>query len=237
MATYAPATHAQLRSSLGHRTGGHHWLLAIGLILLGMIVLGELANTQAPAPVHCRPPACTLPPPRVQPLVDGSTYTSSQYGYSLQYSTQNITPSQVTGSTIAWDATLQDNSEVSWAFTGTNPQGRGAQTIVGDVQANNFPDATLAFTIPGADIGYTPGYGNVYDLTTSPGNGQAVHQRLVVMAAIKRGIAVVVVGLGPYQQTDPQSDGHPSPADTPLVHLGDFQESLESVTWPGDPKL
>lgn len=238
MAAFQPATHADISSLLPHKTRrGHPWLIAIGLIVLGMFILGLVSNAQAPPTVNCSPPRCPLPPPRVQNITDASTYTSSQYGYSLEYSTAHITPSHLTSSTIAWDATLQDNSEVSWAFIGTQPNGRDAQGIVTDAQQNNFPDASLAFTIPNADIGYTPGYGNVYDLTTAPGNGEAIHQRLILIAAVKRGVAVVFVGLGPYRPTTPKSDGHPSPADTPLVHLGDFEQTLKSVIWPGDPKL
>jgi hypothetical protein len=108
---------------------------------------------------------------------------------------------------------------------------------VEDAQSNNFGDATYAYTIPGAQIGYTPGYGNVYDLSVAPNGGASVHERLIIIAAVKGNVAVVFVGMGPFQKTDPQTDDHPNPAETPLVSLGDVEENLESVTWPGDSPL
>jgi hypothetical protein len=238
MATFAPASHAEIAAAQPHKTKHRHpWLIALGLILLLMIVLVVVGNAQAPKAVHCTSPQCSITPIHATPLSPPTRYVSSQYGFSLDYSTANVTPSKTTANSIAWDATLSDNSEVLWTFVGTDPQGRSPQQIVNDVQQNNYADASYAYTIPGADLGYTPGYGNVYDVTVAPGGGAAVHDRLIVIAAVKNNVAVVFLGLGPYQATNPKIDGHPNPSDTPLVNLGDFEENLKSVTWKGDPPL
>ncbi len=47
-------------------------------------------------------------------------------------------------------------------------------------------------------------------------------------------LAVVLIGLGPYQKSKPSNDSQPNPADTPLVELGDFEENVNSVTWKGE---
>jgi hypothetical protein len=202
-----------------------------------MMLFQVYSRLQQPSAVSCSPPACVVPPPQQAPLSPPHTYTSSKYGFSLEYSTQHITPSQTTSSSISWDAQLGDGSEVSWTILGGPPGGKSAAQIVDDVASKNFPDAQTAYSIPDASVGYTPGAGKVYNVTIAPANGQAVRDRLVVMAAVKRGVAVVVAGFGPYVKSSPGSSGHPNPAETPLVHLGDFEESAMSVVWPGDRPL
>lgn len=228
---------------MASKTRRHHpWLAALGSVLLGIIALIVLGAEQQPTPVTCTGPACTAPPPSAPHVANVHHYTSSAYGYSVEYSTENIEPSQQDSSTIAWDGQLNNGDEITWSFTGVHPGTRSAQQLVNDAQSNNFPDASFAYTIPGADLGYTPGYGNVYDLSAASGSGAAVHERLIIIAAIKNNaqgvpVGVVFVGLGPYQQTTPNTDGHPNPAQTPLVDLGDVEETLTSVTWPGEPAL
>lgn len=234
---YQLATGSQMRDAHPHPVGRLlRWLLSIVVLIIAMGGFGVISALQSPGTVTCAPPACPIPPPRVHTLTAAQRYTSSTYGYSVEYSTARITPASTNASSIAWDAQLEDGSEIAWSFHGINAQGHGAQQIVGDVQSSNFADANRAFAIPGAEIGYTSGYGNVYDLQVSPGTGQSVHDRLIIMAAVKRGVAVIFVGVGPYKQTN-QKDGHPNPADTPLVALGDVEQSLESVAWKGDPPL
>lgn len=238
MAAFAPAAHRQYAAAHPHKSHRFlRWLGGLVVVLIGIGIQSLAAGLLSPSPVSCSPPACSVPPPRaaVSPAIHH--YTSSTYGYSLDYSTANITPSQKTGSAISWDAQLGDGSEVAWSFHGLRPGGRDAQQLVQDIQGSNYPDASFAYTIPQADLGYTPGYGNVYDLTESPGNGQVLHERLLVIAAVKHNVAVVFLGIGPYRQTSPNSDGHPNPASTPLVNLGDVDTSLKSVVWKDDPAL
>jgi len=145
-----------------------------------------------------------------------------------------VKPSHISATAIAWDGTLSDGSDVSWSLTGMAANGRSAQQIVDAAQSAHFPDAQQAYTVPDASLGYTLGYGNVYDVTVSPADGQSVHDRLLVFAAIRHGIAVVLIGLGPYRQSSPSNDSQPNPAQTPLVELGDFEENVNSVTWHGE---
>ena len=129
---------------------------------------------------------------------------------------------------------MSDGSDVSWSFTGTKANGLGPQQIVSQSQSAHFPDAQQAYTVPDASLGYNLGYGNVYDVTISPADGQSVHDRLLVFASIRHGVAVVLIGLGPYQKSKPSNDSQPNPAETPLVELGDFEENINSVTWKGE---
>jgi hypothetical protein len=238
MSLYTPANHDVLVQTTPHKMRRRHpWLMALGILILAVAGLAIIGGLQQPSQTTCTGIACTVPPPRTNPLSAPSTYTSSAYGFSLQYSTSNITPSDMNDRSISWDAQLSDGSEVTWTFAGTNPNGRDARQIVEDVQSSNFGDATYAYTIPSAELGYTPGYGNAYDLSVAPNGGAAIHERLLIVAAIRNNVAVVFAGMGPYRQSDPQNDDHPNPAETPLVSLGDVGLSFESVRWPGEPPL
>jgi len=238
MSAYVSAMHDEMLQAMPHKTRRHHpWLMALAILILAVIGLAILGAAQTPINTKCTGLSCTVPGPRAHALAPPTRYTSSAYGFSLDYSTSNVTPSDMNDHSISWDAQLNDGSEVTWTFSGTNPNGRDAHQIVDDTQSSNFVDATPAYTIPGADVGYTPGYGNVYDLSVAPNGGASVHDRLIIIAAIKGNVAVVFVGLGPFRKTDPQTDDHPNPAETPLINLGDVDLSLKSVIWPGDPAL
>jgi len=219
-----------------HRGGFLHWIISTFGLLILILVFQYLSNASQSGPVSCATTQCSVPPPQSGPLRAMNSYTSSKYGYSLDYS-PTIPPSQKNSTSISWDGTLNDGSEVQWSFLGGKANGRSAQQIVSDVQTSSFPDARQVYVIPGASLGYVSGYGMVYDIDVAPANGQTVHDRLVVMAAIRNGLAVVVAGEGPYQRSTPSNDSHPNPADTPLVHLGQFEESINSVTWPGESPL
>lgn len=228
------AVFADAQSGPGTRNAGLGSWISAGVILFLLSMLYSLiSQIEQPGPVGCTPPQCTLPPPKHGPLTPPKTYTSSRYGFSLNYSTANIKPSQITDSSIGWQGQLSDGSDLSWSFTGSPADGRSAQQIVERTQSAKFPDAQKAYTVPNASLGYNIGYGTVYDVTVSPANGQSEHDRLVVYAVTRNGVAVVLVGLGPYKKSSPSSDSHPNPADTPLVELGDFQLNTNTVTWPG----
>jgi hypothetical protein len=232
MAVFAPT----MPGSVPQRGGFLRWIIAGSGLLILMLLFSFLSKLFQTGPVSCVPPQCRIPPPQQGPLPAPDHYTSSRYGFSLDYS-PTFPPSDQTAASIGWDGTLGDGSEVSWSFTGGPANGKSAQQIVDDVQAANFPDAQQVYTIPGASLGYLLGYGNVYDVSVAPANGQAVQDRLVVLASIRQELVVVLVGLGPYEQSSPSSDTHPNPAATPLVHLGEFEESVNSVIWPGEPPL
>lgn len=251
MSLYAPAMHDQMQQAFPHKTRRHHpWLIALGILILAIAGLAILGAAQTPSNSTCTSVKCTAPPPRpvctasscavpparTQAIAPLPHYTSSAYGFSLYYSTANIDPSSTDDHSISWDATYH-GSDVNWTFIGTNPNGRDARQIVEDAQSNNFGDASYAYTLPSPTLGDTPGYGNVYDLSVAPNGGEAVHERLFIIAAVKHNVAVVFIAMGPYQQTTPQSDDHPNPADSPIVDLGDVAITVQSVTWPGDPPL
>lgn len=235
--TCGTAHHATPRRGAAGRRRAPAWTLAGGVLVTVAVALGTAAVLLAPHQVRCETFRCTAPP--VHQRVAGASlppgtagYTSSQYGFSVLYPAGDA-PNTKNGSSAEWDGQLHDGSMVAWTFFGVNPGGESAKQIVSTTLQNQYPDASYVYTIPGADLGYTAGYGNVYDVQVSPNGGGTVHARLLIIAAVKNGVGVVYMGLGSYKRSTPQTDGHPNPADTELVNLGDMEEMLATVTWPG----
>ena len=195
-----------------------------------MIAFGLIAYAFTPHPVTCTG-GCA--PPLAAPLTAPHTYTSTKFGYSLQwYDRTDATLSTTVNndSSIGWQ--LDQNPVYAWTVTGDAAGGRDAQQIVTDLQSSHYPNASLVFTLPQAEIGYTAGYGNVYDLTVVPPTGSSIHARLFIMVAVKNDVAVEMVGTGVYKK---QNYGHPNPSLSPAPFL--FDATVNSVTWKGDPPL
>ena len=184
---------------------------------------------------------CPHPPPNRPPLANPHTYTSQAFQYKLDYFDQG--PLSEGGQ--ATNPSLQNAASVGWAleangvvypitFTGENANHRSAQLVVQQIQARSYPNATLAYTIPGAEMGYNDGYGNVYDIKFAAAGAQSARRRLIIIAAVKNGLAVELVSIGPYKPSK-SGAGHPNPANTPIVNY--FDDIVNTVRFPGDPPL
>ena len=170
-------------------------------------------------------------------------YTSRTYGYSvsLEYalnaSDRPIFKLVVRNDrAIGWLITSRFHPERgTWpvVFSGELAQGRSAEGIASALVRAEHPEANFVYSIPQAELGYTPGYGAVYDTTIRMGTGESVHARVVVEVAIKRGLAVILNSIGPYVKSAPDAQGHPNPAETTMPYY--FVDAANSVTWPGDP--
>jgi hypothetical protein len=196
------------------------WFLGGGTALFLIVVMASLAVILSPTPQPC-PEPCNVPPPTSLALPPPMQYTSTAYGYSLEYYSA---PTVQDSKTIRWVF----NGTWSYSFTAEPAQGRSAQQVAEQIKQTQFSDAAFVFQIPAAGLGYNPGYGAVYDLTISGGTGQTARARVLVIVSVKKGLAVEMVALGPYEQ---QTKGHPNPAGTKLPRMPGV---VNSVVFPGD---
>jgi hypothetical protein len=122
---------------------------------------------------------------------------------------------------------------------------KGGQALFFSVPANNltpreiaekfvkkdFPNATLGYVIPNARVGYQTGYGEIDDFVPQSSSGSYAPQRVLIMVAVKNGLALVAEAVGPFQQ--PKGDGHPTGANLDIASwMGYF---VNSFSWKGDP--
>jgi zinc-ribbon domain len=226
------------RQAVPHQTQWWIWAVAGGLVLLFMIFLGILALIfSPPGPIRCTGASCQrvkLAPPLGAP----HRYTSSALGYSVDYYDHpelqgHLKVSGTDASSIAWEIDTKIGN-FPWVLAGEKVSGRNAQQVVEGLQQSKFADAQYLYTVPGVTFGATPGYANVYRISLQASGGQTLEGRLVISAAIKNGIALEVVAVGPYIKST-TADGHPNPSNTFITDLAD--ETLKNVYWPGDPEL
>lgn len=224
---YPRLDRGQVRGSVPHKTHGHRLLslvLAGLVVLVGLGLLGSVQQRAGTPRVSC---GATCPRP---PVTDGTTppatFTSSSLGWSLAYDPRGqLQVSTQTATSVEF--TVQGYPVL---FAGSSAAGRSPQQLVAAAVARTFPQAQLAYAIPGAELGYVGGYGAVYDVEAQTQGGQSQHLRYIGISAVRDGVAVTLQALGPYRASS-QSDGHPNPSATPLADL--LADPGNSVTWKG----
>jgi hypothetical protein len=92
----------------------------------------------------------------------------------------------------------------------TPAHNRTLMQVVTDYIGKQYPKAQSDYEIPNTMVGYEPGYGEVDAFT--PDNPYATYTqgRLLVMAAVKNGLALVAAAEGPKVKFTPKDSGHPS---------------------------
>jgi hypothetical protein len=216
-----------------------HTSLARLLLMLGtasaIVVAATIALalwvTPAPADYTC-PPDCGRPPIG-QPVTTNPRFTPADGAFSVSYP----------GPETAYEATLEDDGVVldlkagdggTLHLFGEPAAGRTPRQIADDVISSHFPDATTAYEIPNAQVGYQPGYGAVVDVYKPNAAGASARLRVLVMVAVKHDLALIAEGAGPFREFSPDfGSGHPSGANFFLAL--DMGKYVNSFMWRGDP--
>jgi RsiW-degrading membrane proteinase PrsW (M82 family) len=111
--------------------------------------------------------------------------------------------------------------------------GATAQQIVDAIVSKNASSASLAYPLPDALVGDTPGYGAVYTDNINSSSGTQVTYRIVVMAAIRNGVAIAVWLEGPDDTSFPSLPflDHPSFIDLDIAIGGVIDLMVNSIQW------
>jgi hypothetical protein len=237
--TYATAPYAQVRQSVPHKTGALPLVIIFGglLILFALALLVVALIQRQPGNFSCDR-NCPKPPPSSEPLGATSSFTSKAYGFTVEWQIpasradrDKETGRDDKGIHFSYATKADPRAVMPYSVTGDSSRNRSAHQVVDDVRRGQFPQAQLAYALPRTDIGDTLGFGGVYDSQFSPPGGQSVRGRVVIVAAVKKGVAVIGTASGPYYKTD-KKDGHPNPAGVKVAFALD--PLLETVRWPGD---
>lgn len=208
------------------------FLLAAGLIVVVGAMTAASLLTAAPAALYTCPPECGQPPTGI-PVQANPRFIAADGSFSVAY------PSP--GS--AYEITKEDDG-VSAKFTAGDggemdlfavpAQGRTAEQVVDDLLHAKQPDATVAYVLPNATVGYQLGYGAVLDVYPQGTSGVAKRTRIVVMAAVKNDLALIGGAIGPYRPFRP-GDGPSLPSGANLQLAMDLGKYINSFQWRGDP--
>jgi hypothetical protein len=226
------------RVARASRLSVRHLLAGLGGGLAGVVAILIVISllTRPSPPVTCHGFSCSNRPPISQPVEEGQLYKNPQFGFTVRVlSIAGIAPAvSTTASTLTLSYTDSGQSLGDLEVSALEANGQTAEQIV-DTEVDHIANgAQLAYVIPGSMIGYQPGFGAAYNFTPDSGAGQSSEDRVIVMAAIENGVAIVSVADGPYQQfTQSWPDGQLSIADLLVAVLGD--PVLNTVAWPGQP--
>jgi hypothetical protein len=220
---------------------GHRRVLATlisGLALLA-VVLVVLAFVLPSAPAKpCTSLRCLAPfgIPAHLPQV----YTSAE-GWSVQWYPASAVFSQqppMTSASASADQLRLDFTNPAapaedgqLAFVGGPAQGQSANQIVTSLQQANAPNAVPDYVVPGASVGYMPGYGEAFQTTPNSANGNPVKFEVVIICAIRHGYAICAYAVGPQVDLN-RIVNHPTQAKLALSLWAD--PDLNGVRWKGE---
>jgi hypothetical protein len=209
-------------------------VVILGAVLSAFVaaVVAASVLTTKPTVQYSCPPDCGRPPTGV-PVQASPRWVAGDRSFSVSY------PAPGT----AYDLTMEDDG-VSAVYTGGDggtmelfgvpAQGRSAEQVVDDLIRDKQPDATVAYVLPNATVGYQPGYGVVLDVYPTSGSGVSTRTRIVILAAVKNDLTLIGAAIGPYRQFTPEDGpGPPSGANVQLAE--DLGKYVNSFLWKGDP--
>ena len=116
------------------------------------------------------------------------------------------------------------------AFVGGPAHGHSADEIVTSLQQANAPNAVPDYVVPGASLGYTPGYGESFQVTPASADGNPVRFEVTIICAIRDGYAICAYAVGP-QVSLGRLVTHPTEARLALALWAD--PDLNGVRWKG----
>ncbi len=240
---FPAATQAQVAQMAPRKAGRRRpWGALVGVVGVAAIALAVVSQVviQHPSPpcgVSCPPqPPRPAPPlgPAGPPLPPQHRYTSRALGFSLEYP-DGMDPSTNDSQTIDWSGQGGDGGAILITAHGEAANGRSPQQLVQALQQSQLGgNATLVFTIPNAELGYTLGYGAVYDALVSPQGGQQQDMRVIIEAAVRNGTAVEMITSSPFT---PDKSSHAAPAQLEPAAESTTDQLGNTVTWTNEAQL
>ena len=204
-----------------------------GVVVI-MVATSLIAKTPATAP--CVSLVCFVHPPVGGAVENGTPYSNPEFKFTARIlSISGIAPgTSTTNSGFQLTYNVHGEAFGVLSLEGLDANGQTAEQIVESETNKVANGAKLAYVIPGAMIGYQPGYGAAYDFSPNSGNGTGNVDRVIVLASIRNGIAIVAVASGPkVQYSGSFPNGQLSIADSAIAPFAD--PILNTVLWPGQP--
>ncbi len=198
---------------------------------MAAVAFGLSTLMTAPAASYVCPPHCGAPPIGT-PIETNPRFTATDGDFSVSYPGPG-TPYRITyePNSVVLDRWAGDTGTME--FHGEAANGRDPRRVAEDLLRRSYPDATIAYEIPNASVGYQPGYGVVADDYPQGGMGTYTRLRILLMVAVKNDFALVASAVGPYREFSPSYVAHPSGANLELaLFMGRYVNSFE---WRGDP--
>ena len=222
-----------------HAAPERHTSVVRLLVLASVVFAAVIAVTVAlslwitPTEVnYVCPPDCGRPPIG-QPVTINPVFTAADGSFSVSY------PGESTAYTATFDPNgvsldLAAGDGGTLRLFGEPAADRTPREIAEELITKRYPNATTDYEIPNAMVGYQPGYGVVADVFPADSMSNDSRIRVMVMVAVKHGLALIAAATGPYHEfTQDFGSGHPSGANFFLAL--DIGKYVNSFMWRGDP--
>lgn len=206
------------------------WVAAIGVVAAGLVVMS--GALEKPSARYVCPPECGSPPIG-QPVTINPRFTAADGAFSVAYPAAGTAYKVTTGDHGVIAELLAGDGGTMRLFS-EPASGRTPKEIAAQLVKATFPDTKTAYEIPNSMVGYQPGYGMVADCWPQGATASYSRMRIVVMVAVKNGLALVAGAVGPYHAFGPDfGSGKPSAANLQLAL--DMGKYVNSFSWRGDP--
>ncbi|MGV1088363.1 MAG: zinc ribbon domain-containing protein [Mycobacterium sp.] len=205
-------------------------IAAVGIAVAATVLVARLL-TPAPAAYVC-PPDCGRPP-LGSPVETNPRYSGDGGAFSVSY------PGEGSVYEVTFDPPGMNGVQARYVggdtgllnLFGEPALDRTPKQVVEDIVNSKFPEATVAYEIPNASVGYEPGYGVIADVFA-----RGTRMRVIVMAAVRHDYALIATAAGPYHEfTQDYGTGHPSAANLEVAM--DMGKYVNSFRWFGDRRV
>ncbi len=220
-----------------HRAHSPKYIATLGLWVLClvsvMMVLSIVDRQVVDVPTrYVCPPDCSRPPTGL-PVATNPRFVAPGGEFSVSYPAPGAAytvTTDATGVTAEW--TAGDGGTLR--LFSLPAEARDSRQIADAVLQQAFPNASKAYELPNATVGYHLGYGEVADFQPL-GAAKADRVRVIVIVAVKNGLALIAAAAGPFREFTPAfGPGPPSPANLQIAQ--DMGKYVNSFTWRGDPQ-
>jgi hypothetical protein len=159
---------------------------------------------------------------------EGGSFSVSYPGEGTAYQA-TFNPNGLNGVVLRYSA----GDTGTLALFGEPAQERSAKQIALSLVKKDYPDATIAYEIPNAAVGYQRGYGIVADAYPQLYTGRYLRLRVLILVAVKHDYALIASAVGPFHRFSADyGTGHPSGANLELAM--DMGKYVNSFQWGGD---
>ena len=219
-----------------HRIRGPKYVATLGAWVLSlvavMMVLTIIDHQVVDVPTrYVCPPDCGRPPTGL-PVATNPRFVAPGGEFSVAYPAPGaayLITTEPNGITAEWMA----GDGGTMRLFSQPVEGRDSKQIAKTLLQEAFPNATTAYELPNATVGYHLGYGEVADFQPL-GSDQSDRLRIIVVVAVKNGLALIAAAAGPFREFTPSfGPGPPSPANLQIAQ--DMGKYVNSFSWRGDP--
>ena len=210
-----------------HRLNSAVFLIGAAVLVVLVGLLAALVTWAfhpapvAPCTADCPPPQAPAALAAAAQLPEQATFTSSAFGYHVDYASPWKVQSGSAGS-VLFD-TRGGLFEVQGAQTSESAV-QLIQSVAATFQGSQLPDLADVGPLHGAHIGTQQGVGELFGGTYFPpsGGGRSLPVRIGIIVATRGSLTLVATAFAEY---DPQHD---------VIFADDIDYALTEFRWPGE---